>query len=80
MKIKFAVLLLFLVLLQTVSLKLSADIRLPAILGSHMVLQQKSEVNLWGWCAPSEKIIVKALARDTKRPTTYDILIPKQEI
>jgi len=38
----------------------NAEVRLPSVLGSHMVLQQKSEVNLWGWCAPSEKIIVKA--------------------
>jgi sialate O-acetylesterase len=36
-----------------------AEVRLPSILGSHMVLQQKSEVNLWGWCNPSEKIQVK---------------------
>ena len=36
-----------------------AEIRLPSIIGSHMVLQQKSEVNLWGWCAPSEKINIK---------------------
>ncbi len=37
-----------------------AEIRLPAIIGSHMVLQQKSEVNVWGWCGPSEKVTVKA--------------------
>jgi len=34
-------------------------VRLPAILGSHMVLQQNSEVKLWGWCSPSERITVK---------------------
>jgi len=37
----------------------SAAIRLPSILGSHMVLQQKSEVKLWGWCNPAEKITIK---------------------
>lgn len=36
-----------------------AAVRLPAILGSHMVLQQKSEVKLWGWCSPAEKIVIK---------------------
>ena len=36
--------------------RLSATVRLPAILGSHMVLQQKSTVNLWGWGNPAEKI------------------------
>ena len=29
-----------------------AEVRLPSIIGSHMVLQQKSEVELWGWCEP----------------------------
>lgn len=36
-----------------------ADVRLPAILGSHMVLQQNTEVQLWGWCDPHEKIEVR---------------------
>ena len=35
---------------------LHAEIKLPSILGSHMVLQQKSEVTLWGWCDPGEQI------------------------
>jgi sialate O-acetylesterase len=36
-----------------------ANIRLPNIIGSHMVLQQKSTVKLWGWAAPGEKINIK---------------------
>lgn len=35
-----------------------ADIRLPAIIGDHMVLQQKSKVMIWGWSDPSEKITI----------------------
>ncbi len=35
-----------------------ADIRLPSVLSSNMVLQQKSTVKLWGWCSPAEKIAV----------------------
>jgi len=35
-----------------------ADIRLPGILSDNMVLQQQSQVNLWGWSAPDEKILV----------------------
>lgn len=38
---------------------LSAEVRLPAIIGSHMVLQQDSEVKLWGWCSASEKITIE---------------------
>lgn len=49
---------------------LKAEVRLPAILGSHMVLQQKSEVNLWGWCSPSEKINIKASWDTTRYVTT----------
>lgn len=36
-----------------------ADVRLPAIIGSHMVLQQSTQATLWGWCEPGEKIIVR---------------------
>lgn len=39
---------------------LNADVRLPSVIGSHMVLQQKSNVQLWGWCSPGEKITVTA--------------------
>jgi len=46
-----------------------AEVRLPAILGSHMVLQQKSDVNLWGWCGPAENVSVKA-SWDTTRYET----------
>ncbi|HEY4205844.1 MAG TPA: sialate O-acetylesterase, partial [Puia sp.] len=34
------------------------NIRLPAILASNMVLQQRSEVKLWGWGEPNEKVLV----------------------
>lgn len=37
-----------------------ADVRLPAIIGDHMVLQQKSQVRLWGWSDPGEMVRVKA--------------------
>jgi sialate O-acetylesterase len=49
------------------SISLLANIRLPAVIGSHMVLQQKSEVTIWGWCDVSEQIKLKA-SWDT---TTY---------
>ena len=41
------------------ALLIQAAIRLPSIIGSHMVLQQNSEVKLWGWCSPAEKITIK---------------------
>lgn len=50
-----------------ISISVFANVRLPAIISSHMVLQQNSKVNIWGWSDPVEKIIVKA-SWDT---TTY---------
>jgi sialate O-acetylesterase len=38
----------------------SADIRLPAIIGSHMVIQQEGAAPIWGWADPGEAIEVKA--------------------
>lgn len=40
------------------SIQVSGMIRLPAVLSSNMVLQQKSKVKLWGWANPEEKIII----------------------
>lgn len=39
-------------------LRLSAEVRLPAILGSNMVLQQQASVNFWGWGDPFEKVTI----------------------
>lgn len=44
-------------LLLTVHFSVAA-VRLPSIIGSHMVLQQKSKVKLWGWSAPAENITI----------------------
>jgi sialate O-acetylesterase len=38
------------------SLHAFADVRLPAIISDHMVLQQNITVKIWGWCDPTEKI------------------------
>jgi len=38
----------------------SADIRLPAIIGDHMVMQQETRASLWGWADPGERIQVSA--------------------
>lgn len=38
--------------------KVHATVRLPAIFGSHMVLQQGKPIVLWGWADPGEAITV----------------------
>ena len=40
------------------TIALSAEVRLPSILGDGMVLQQKSKTNLWGWATPHKKITI----------------------
>ena len=47
-----------------------ADVRLPSIIGSHMVLKQKTKVKLWGWSAPGEKISIKSGWDTTTYQTT----------
>ncbi len=36
-------------LLLSISLQIEAQMRLPAIIGDHMVLQQQSKAPIWGW-------------------------------
>ena len=35
-----------------------AQLRLPAIFGDHMVLQQQSDVAVWGWAGPGDELTV----------------------
>jgi sialate O-acetylesterase len=35
-----------------------ANVRLPAVLADNMVMQQHSNVKLWGWCDAGEKIFI----------------------
>ncbi|HEV7868924.1 MAG TPA: sialate O-acetylesterase [Chthoniobacteraceae bacterium] len=36
-----------------------ADVRLPAVISDHMVLQQETPATVWGWADPGEKVSVK---------------------
>lgn len=47
-----------LVLLFTINA--GAQLRLPSVIGSGMVLQQNDSAVLWGWAGPSEKVFVQA--------------------
>ena len=46
-------------LLAAMSVFCQAKVRLPAVLGSNMVLQQQSDVKLWGWASPGATVKVK---------------------
>lgn len=54
--IRFFCLLLLLIFSGTV---IFAEIRLPALIGDNMVLQQKSEVNFWGKAKPNSEVHIK---------------------
>jgi sialate O-acetylesterase len=36
-----------------------ADVKVPAIIGSHMVLQRDQKDRVWGWAEPGEEVTVK---------------------
>lgn len=46
----------------------SANVRLPAIIGNNMVLQQGMNAAIWGWADPGEKVTV-TIAGQTKTTT-----------
>ncbi|MEI8376484.1 MAG: sialate O-acetylesterase [Planctomycetota bacterium] len=39
--------------------KLHADVTLPSVIGSHMVLQRDRPLPIWGWAASDEEVTVK---------------------
>lgn len=63
---------LFFCILLTVTHTASGAIRLPNIIGSNMVLQQKSETAIWGWSNPSEKIYVTTSWNNQKDSVVAD--------
>ena len=54
------------------SSQLFADVKLPAIIGSNMVLQQNTDVTIWGWAGSEEKITVNPDWRWGSRSTVAD--------
>ena len=42
----------------------AAEVRLPAIFGDHMVLQQNVPVTVWGWADPGEKVTVTVAGQE----------------
>ena len=40
------------------ALGLHANVKMPAVFGDHMVLQQDGKIPVWGWAEPGEKVTV----------------------
>ncbi len=41
-----------------ICLNIFAQVRLPHLIGDSMVLQRNTTINIWGWAAPAENIII----------------------
>ena len=58
-----------------------ADVKLPAVIGSHMVLQRDHPVPVWGWAAPRESVSVHfaGTTSDTKADQSgrWQVILPK---
>lgn len=56
-----------------------AEVRLPSIIGSHMVLQQGRKVPIWGWAEPGEEVTVtmneKAATATTREDGKWQVKI-----
>ncbi|QES90940.1 sialate O-acetylesterase [Rhizosphaericola mali] len=48
----------FLIVYLNVIQKVSAQLKVPGLFSNNMVLQQKSNPPIWGWCKPNEKVEV----------------------
>ena len=48
-----------------------AEVRLPKVFGSHMVLQREKPVVIWGWAQPGEQVTAR-LAAETRQAKAND--------
>ena len=73
----------FLILLLSSFLSLSAEVKLPKILGDHMVLQRQKEVRIWGWAKPGEVVKVSFNGQNvetkTSRKGTWSVTLKSME-
>ncbi|HUG90467.1 MAG TPA: sialate O-acetylesterase [Planctomycetaceae bacterium] len=44
----------------------TADVRLPSVIGSNMVLQRDAELPIWGWAEPGEVVVVAFSGQQAK--------------
>lgn len=54
--------------LSTCAAPVLADVRLPSVIGSNMVLQRDKPIHIWGWAGPDEEVTV-TLGDDSKSAT-----------
>jgi sialate O-acetylesterase len=47
-------------------------VRLPAVFGDHMVIQQDKPVTIWGWAIPQEAVTVRLAGHEAAAMTGPD--------
>ncbi len=57
-------------LVLILSLRSSADVRLPALIGDNMVVQHGQPARLWGWADAGERVVVRASWHNSPVQTT----------
>lgn len=71
------------VVLIGLSASLHADVRLPHVFSSHMVLQRQKPVVIWGWAAPQEKVAVALASVNASSVANergeWKVVLPAQE-
>ncbi len=63
----------FYIIIVLIVSHLNAEIRLPAIISDNMVIQQNTNVPIWGWGKPGENIIIKGSWQESVTSTTTDV-------
>ncbi len=51
---------------------LSAEIKLPAVIGDHMVVQQSKPVTIWGWAGKNEQVTVRLAGQEKQARASAD--------
>ena len=66
-----------------VSLVSFAQIKLPRLISDGMVLQRDTEIKLWGWASPNEKIQIdfnnKKYTATTSKKGEWTVIVPSQK-
>ena len=53
-------------------LALAAKVKLPAVIGDHMVVQQGQPVTVWGWAGKSERVTVRLAGQEKQVRASAD--------
>lgn len=62
---------------------LTAKVRIPKLIGDRMVLQRDTELNIWGWADPGEKVTVRFQGKfydtESNKEGKWQVILPPQK-